>query len=92
MGFVFGIAALVIGYGVAYSGVSMLSADANNPGVGLFQAFGVDNVVGFDLSHIDDATSNPSPDNVVPTTTGQTPQTGATPRPTFTTAPGMVNV
>lgn len=89
MGFVLGIAALVIGYGVAYSGVSMLEADANNPGVGLFQAFGVDNVVGFDLSHVEDVAS---PDNVVPTTTGQTPQTGASPVPTFTPAPGVVNV
>jgi len=81
--FFIGIIALILGYGLAYSGVSMASADSNNPGVGLFQAFGVDNVVGFDLSKIADATPDNSPANVVPTTTGQTPQTVTPPNPTF---------
>lgn len=81
--FVLGIVALVLGYGLTYSGVSMAAADSNNPGVGLFQAFGVDNVVGFDLTKIADATPTTGPANTVPTLTGQTPQTTTPANPTF---------
>ena len=82
---VIGIALLILGYGMAYSGVSQVKSDSNNPGVGLFQAFGLDSSIGFDLSGVSDTVSTPpaATPTAVPTQTGQTPQTTPPSNPSF---------
>lgn len=79
--FAFGVLALIIGYAMIYSGISMFNSSSDTPGVGLFQALGVPNSVSFDLSQpFQTGALDLTPDNAAPTQTGNTPQTN-TPQP-----------